>query len=292
MAPRMRAPATQCSAASKRTPKGNKGGGKKSAAAVGAAKGFGAAPPPSPPAKKAPRPSTPPAARSNQLVDVDLGGGKQIKVSLPDKSDEPLDSSAELTMEGLTQRFGHLYGAGDIVWPASKALARMLAHVPSLTAGKRVLELGCGLGASGLAAASAGASSVVLTDRDEALLERASDAAKANDFPDGQVSTALLNWEADAPTVARAIGDQPFDLVIGADLLYDEAMAKQLAKLLSSLLPLPTSDAPPVRVLLADPEQRPNRELFAAACAEAGLSVADDVLPGPEKVRLLGVVRE
>ena len=78
----------------------------------------------------------------------------------------------ELTAANL-QDFAHLYGAGDVVWPASVALARLLAHVPSLTQGKRVLELGCGLGAAGLSAATAGASSVLLTDRLTVLARRA-----------------------------------------------------------------------------------------------------------------------
>ena len=39
-----------------------------------------------------------------------------------------------------------LYGAGDVIWPASEAFASLVAHVPSLVKGKRVIDVGCGLG--------------------------------------------------------------------------------------------------------------------------------------------------
>ena len=45
-----------------------------------------------------------------------------------------------------------LYGAGDVIWPASEAFARLVAHVPSLVKGKRVIDVGCGLGLVSVAA--------------------------------------------------------------------------------------------------------------------------------------------
>ena len=171
----------------------------------------------------------------------------------------------------------------------------MLAHVPTLTAGKRVLELGCGLGLAGLAAAShAGAKSVVLTDRDDSVLQLAREAIAANELSEGAdaiASTATLDWGADAAELAASIGVEPFDVIIGADILYDAGACELLAGLLARLLPA-SDDVPAARVLLADPAQRLNRGVFATACANVGLAVADDVLPGPEDVRLVGVVRE
>lgn len=102
-----------------------------------------------------------------RLVDVDLGFGKTVGVV-----------------------------AAWPVWPAAQALARILAHAPSICRGKRVLELGCGLGAVGLAAAGSKAKEVLLTDADSAVLQQVAD------------------------LVAR---DRPFDLVLAADVLYAEA---------------------------------------------------------------------
>ena len=287
------------------------GGGKASP------KGFGAPPPPPPP----PPPPLPPARAAAasgadadadggggpQLVAVDLGAGKQVSVMIPPQAQEP--SEAELlrletstdaeAQRGVLGAYTHLYGAGDVVWPASVALARLLAHVPSFSAEQRVLELGCGLGAVGLAAGTAGAATVLLTDREAPLLALAAQAADANGLA-GVVSTATLEWDADEAALRSAIGDEPFDLVVGADLLYDDGAARMLAALLaqlldptaSALMPAETAAAAfaqPARALLSDPKQRNHRAAFTQACAEEGLDVSDDALPGPEGARLLTV---
>ena len=68
-----------------------------------------------------------------------------------------------------------------------------------------MLELGCGLGAVGLAAGTAGAATVLLTDREAPLLALAAQAADANGLA-GVVSTATLEWDADEAALRSAIG--------------------------------------------------------------------------------------
>ena len=271
---------------------------KKTAGATVAPRGFGAAPPPPP--KRAPPPPPRPSDGRPRLETVDLGKGKSVSVMLPPDGGNAEPSEAELRkleikkdavlQAGVLGAYKHLYGAGDVVWPASVALARLLAHVPSLTAGLRVLEVGCGLGAAGLAAATAGASAVVLSDRDEAVLGYAREAAAANGV-ESVVSTASLDWAATDDELRGALGTDfaGFDVIVGADVLYDAGAARALAALLARLLP---ADAPrQQRCVLADPPQRECRTAFAEACATHGLAVEDDPLPGPEGARMLTVGR-
>ena len=162
------------------------GRGKAPSGGSATSKGFGAPPPrpPPPPPPPPPARAAAPGGADPQLVAVDLGRGKQVSVMLPPQAQEP--SEAELrrletsagaeAQQGVLGAYTHLYGAGDVVWPASVALARLLAHVPSFSAGQRVLELGCGLGAVGLAAGTAGAATVLLTDREAPLLALAAQA--------------------------------------------------------------------------------------------------------------------
>jgi predicted nicotinamide N-methyase len=240
-------------------------------------------------------------------VAVDLGLGKQVSVMLPSQAQ---------------------------VAPNQIALARLLAHVPSFSKDQRVLELGCGLGAVGLAAGTAGAATVLLTDREAPMLALAAQAtltpalalalalaltldlaltlaldlapnptpnqaAEANGLAD-VASTATLEWDADEAALRSAVGDAPFELVLGADLLCDDGAARMLAALLaqlldptaSALMPAETAAAAfaqPARALLSEPqqEQRSHRVAFAQACAEEGLDVSDEDLPGPEGARLL-----
>ncbi|KAL6474369.1 hypothetical protein MHYP_G00179300 [Metynnis hypsauchen] len=53
-----------------------------------------------------------------------------------------------------------------IYWPGGQALARYLLNKPEVSVGKRVLDLGCGCGASAIAAKLSGATHVVANDID------------------------------------------------------------------------------------------------------------------------------
>ncbi|KAI3431488.1 hypothetical protein D9Q98_004539 [Chlorella vulgaris] len=70
-------------------------------------------------------------------------------------------------------------------WPSALAMAEELLQRPDLVAGKRVCELGCGLGLAGLSAALAGAAEVVLLDREPLALQCALLNAAINGLPTG-----------------------------------------------------------------------------------------------------------
>ncbi len=93
--------------------------------------------------------------------------------------------------------------------------------------GLRVLELGCGLGLPSLAAALGGAD-VLASDWAEdavALLRRNAERNGA------ALRVERVRWDEPEPLLREA----PFDLVLGADLLYEERNADQLAELLPRL---------------------------------------------------------
>ncbi len=99
------------------------------------------------------------------------------------------------------------------VWPAAVAAARLLARLPSLT-GQRVLDLGCGLGVPGVAAARAGAM-VTFADREpDALAFAGWNAAYV--AASAPATTRLLDWSA-------ATLDGRFDVIVLADVSYRPA---------------------------------------------------------------------
>ncbi len=65
-------------------------------------------------------------------------------------------------------------------WGAGQALARYILDRPELVTGKRVVDFGAGSAVAGIAAALAGASSVVAVDIDPVALEIAQHNAKLN----------------------------------------------------------------------------------------------------------------
>jgi len=117
--------------------------------------------------------------------------------------------------------------------------------------GLRVLELGCGLGLPSLAAALRGAS-VLATDWAEDAIELLQRNAERNGV---FLQAARLRWSEPEPMLRAA----PWDIVLGADLLYEARNAEQLAELLPEL---------GGEVLLAEPGRPYAREFLERFEAE------------------------
>jgi predicted nicotinamide N-methyase len=129
------------------------------------------------------------------------------------------------------------------LWPSGLALARVVRRRD--LAGLRVLELGCGLGVPSIVAALGGAQVLATDWAPEALEVAAANAARNR----ADVETALVSW-GDSE---RLIGAGPWDLVLGADLLYERRNVDQLLELLPRL---------GAEVLLAEPGRPPAARFF------------------------------
>ena len=140
---------------------------------------------------------------------------------------------------------GSAGGHGKDVWNGAPVLARFLEG--EQLHGRRVLELGAGTGLTGIAAAALGAH-VLLTDIGKPLLEllRANCAANAESvrLAGGSMQVQALEWGdldsielAQAHLSGRSGADAPYDLIIGADVVYTaEATGKLLSTLASERL--------------------------------------------------------
>ncbi|MEJ8280766.1 class I SAM-dependent methyltransferase [Pseudonocardia spirodelae] len=141
-------------------------------------------------------------------------------------------------------------------WPAGRALAAAVDGAgPARLAGRRVLELGCGLGLPSLVAARAGAAPVLATDRSAAALAWVAANARRAGLTLQTATTAF-----DAP--AEAVRGHRWDLVLAADVLYGAAAADALLGLLVQL----TSRR--AAVWLADPGRPETPRWLAAARAD------------------------
>jgi predicted nicotinamide N-methyase len=123
------------------------------------------------------------------------------------------------------------------LWPAGTALAELMASYP--VAGRRVLEAGCGLALPSLVLKSRGAD-VTATDHNPLAGEFLAYNTDANGLP--PVPFLLADW------ASAALG--AWDLIIGADLLYEPDHTAQVADFLGRHL------APGGEVILADPGRR------------------------------------
>jgi predicted nicotinamide N-methyase len=129
-----------------------------------------------------------------------------------------------------------------VLWRSGVALASEVDR--KNLAGRRVVELGCGLALPSIAAARTGAT-VLATDNEAEALELAQRNAQLNET---RIETAQVAWSSPELLLERA----PFDLVLAADVLYERSAVAQLLDLLPRLAP---------RALLADPG-RPAADAF------------------------------
>jgi predicted nicotinamide N-methyase len=141
--------------------------------------------------------------------------------------------SAELPDDGEVE-WAPLVPFWSVLWRSGVALAREVDGLD--LEGRRVLELGCGLGAPSLAAARGGAR-VLATDADPEALELLQWNARANGI---EVETEIVDWSEPEKLVSRG----PFDLVLAADVLYERPSVANLLELLPRLAP---------EALIADP---------------------------------------
>ena len=146
--------------------------------------------------------------------------------------------------------FGH-------VWPSGRLLAEAMATHD--IAGKRILELGCGLGLASLVLRHRGAD-VVASDYHPLAETFLAYNAALNELP--AVAYRTLRWDAPNETLGR------FDLIIGSDVLYERNHAERLSALLPRHANLVSE------VLITDPG-RGNSTPFTRALLTQGYVVTE-----------------
>jgi predicted nicotinamide N-methyase len=160
-----------------------------------------------------------------QLALGELLGDARLKVcALPD-TDLQLwlidgDNMDRQFSQEEIQRILHEPPYWGFCWASGLAVARYLAEFPEWVRGKRVLDFGAGSGIAGIAAVKAGALEVVACDLDPLAIS----ACRAN--------AALNNVEMGYSTDFFAEADR-FDLILVADVLYDQANLPLLDAFLS-----------------------------------------------------------
>ena len=173
---------------------------------------------------------------------VSLPGGRDLRMLRPREAEALLDEGAFAEQDEFIAYWADL-------WPSARALAAAVA--PRALRGRRVLELGCGLGLPSVVAALAGGR-VLATDWAADALAFVAANAQRND---AQVETLRCAWADLEPLLARG----PFDLVLAADVLYERRNVEPLLAALDALV------APRGEAWFADPGREPAQGFFERA---------------------------
>lgn len=208
-------------------------------------------------------PGLPAGAVSDVVEETVVVGGRPLRLLRPRDGDAVLD---ELLAEDDPDEDRLPFWTQ--LWPSGTALAQVIAARP--LAGRRLLELGCGLGLVGVTAARAGAT-VTVVDRSPEAIAFATLNAERN----GVTLQAAVR-AFDQPR--RLLAEAPWDLVLAADVLYEQRNVPVLLWLLPRLV------GQVGEVWLADPG-RPMLSRFLAGAEATGWR-REQVAAGPDMVTI------
>lgn len=190
---------------------------------------------------------------ATRLLTVRLGGHDYRIRALSDLQ-QFADPTGQAHRAGISSSLWSLFGQ---VWPSGRVLAEAMSGFD--VAGKRILELGCGLGLSSLVLAKRGAD-VVASDHHPLAESFLAYNAGLNDLP--AVTYRDLPWQVPDATLGS------FDLIIGSDILYERDHAAQVAAMMLR------HANPDAELLVTDPG-RGNSGPFTRAMAEQGYEVTE-----------------
>lgn len=149
--------------------------------------------------------------------------GKTIRLARPAEPERLLDDPTVLAWNAKDDYMPYW----AFLWPGAFLLAEAVAVEPWGT-GVEALELGCGLGLTGLVGLEAGIDRVVFTDYDRAPLRFVEQSARANGFGPERVETALLDW--------RNLPEASYPVILGADVLYERPLIPLVVGVLRAML--------------------------------------------------------
>ncbi len=202
-------------------------------------------------------------------------GTQQLEIFAPADPDSLLDDP---TVEARYKKDNYL-PYWPVIWPSSLMLAEHILTTPlsppappdgHTAPPPRAIELGCGLGIAGIAAAMRGWH-VTFTDYDPEAVDFAAFNASCNKIPPHLVEARHMDW--------REPMDATFDWIIASDVLYERRLHIMLLEAMDHLLS-PTGVA-----WISDP-QRNSAADFPPVAVERGFRVANSVLKwtGPSGV--------
>jgi predicted nicotinamide N-methyase len=194
---------------------------------------------------------------------VDLPGtNASLRIARPADFDRLLDAAAGDPEQNLP------YWAE--IWPSGVALASAVTWDAVAARGKRVLELGCGLGVTAIAALRAGADLLVTDYAPEAL---ALCRMNALDNTGHEPHSLRLNWRASSPELIATAGGG-FPLLLAADVLYESRDVEPLLALVDAIT------TPGGELWLAEPG-RPPAARFVDGLRESGWRGDSERCDGP-----------
>lgn len=194
------------------------------------------------------------ATRNEQLS---IGGHTYRLRVLSDKQ-QFSDVNGHRERLGLSATQWSLFGQ---LWPSERLLAQAMHRFA--VDGKRILEVGCGIGLASLVLRRRGAD-IVASDAHPLAASFLAYNAALNALP--AVDYRRLPWDAPEPSMGR------FDVIIASDPLYEPAQALRLAEIVKR------HACPAAEVMITDPG-RSHSQQFSQLLAEQHFVLTEERCP-------------
>jgi len=177
------------------------------------------------------------------------------------------DPDGHAARVGISSAQWSLFGQ---VWPAGQRLAEAMHGIP--IEGKRILEIGCGLGLASLVLQSRGAD-VVASDMHPKAEPFLAYNAALNELP--EVHYRHMLWDEPLPALGR------FDLIIGSDVLYEHGHVQLVADVVARC----ANES--AEVLITDPGRGHAARMGSALDVLGFVAHTDGVRPPEGRLRTL-----
>lgn len=166
----------------------------------------------------------------SKVCDITIGETRIQYMAFVDFDTQVSEAIESATDDDLVPLYGTL-------WSSAKTLLETLAEYKLL--GKRVIELGCGLGIPSIFCSLKGAKSVLATDYHPETKLFVEKNAEMNGCRN--IDFQLLDWRQETTSTHN------IDYIIGSDLLYEPDVIPSLCKTINSLMTAET------QVIISDP---------------------------------------
>lgn len=184
-------------------------------------------------------------------TDVICGHGANINIRSLLNREQFFDPLGEALAAGISSATWPIFG---LLWPSAHVLAQKM--VAFELAGKRILEVGCGLGLASLVLHRRGGD-ITASDSHPLAGVFLTENVRLNALLPIKYETG--NWSRSNPGLGE------FDLIIGSDLLYDRDQPRALSDFID------LHSAATVEVLIVDPD-RGNHSSFRRCMGVLGYS--------------------
>jgi predicted nicotinamide N-methyase len=189
-----------------------------------------------------------------RVITVHVGGQPYILRVLSDRQ-QFADPDGHGKRMGISSAQWSLFGQ---LWPAGRLLAQAMLHID--IQGKRILELGCGIGLASLVLQQRGAD-VVASDVHPLAESFLAYNAALNQLP--AVHFRQMHWDRPLQTLGE------FDMIVASDVLYERDHASLLASVVER------HARPHTEVVVTDPG-RGNSAPFTRMLAAQGFEMTQE----------------